>query len=219
MLMNRFSHAIFLFFALFASSQFYGNSLLTIGELQLQANAKQQSLGEVIPIDAARNYCLRLEVRGTGEEGATFWPILEQSDGNHLPIAAFQLNAFAGTETTLLRDARPGDTELLVADASKWQPPEVGKIVAFMAAADLSDLPNRNIEYYVQKISEQDGKWLLTMSRPIQRAWAAGTTLRQHRDGGYMTFGLLPINLTSDWQQVEGCAFAAPVSEDRKSVV
>ncbi|MBR6470613.1 MAG: hypothetical protein IKS83_02340, partial [Victivallales bacterium] len=147
--------------------------------------------------------------------GATFWPILEQSDSNHLPIAAFQLNALPGTETTLLRDARPGDTELLVADDSKWQPTAFGKIVAFVAAADLSYLPNRNIEYYVQKISEQDGKWLLTMSRPIQRAWAAGTTLRQHRDGGYMTFGLLPINLTSDWQQVEGCVFAAPVSEGK----
>ena len=215
MLMNRLFHAIFILLAFFASSQFYGNSLLTLDNLQLQASAKQQSLGEVIPIDAARNYRLHLEVRSSSEAGATFWPILEQSDSNHLPIAAFQLNALPGTETTLLRDARPGDTELLVADASKWQPPEVGKIVAFMAATDLSDLPNRNIEYYVQKISEQDGKWLITMSRPIQRAWAAGTTLRQHRDGGYMTFGLLPINLTSDWQQVECCAFAAPASEGK----
>ncbi|MBQ9368012.1 MAG: hypothetical protein IJT83_09545, partial [Victivallales bacterium] len=172
----------------------------------------QQAIGVVIPIDSTQNYRLRMEIRGTGEEGATFWPILEQSDSKHLPISAFQLNAVTGTETSLLRDARAGETELLVADASKWQPPEQGKILAFNAASDLTDLPNRNIEYYLQKISEVDGKWLLTMSRPLQRAWSAGTMLRQHRDGGYMTFGLSPVNLTSDWQQMEGFAFAAPAS-------
>ena len=210
--MNRLSHAFFLLLAFLASWPFYGKELLTLRELQLKASATQQAIGEVIPIDSTRNYRLRMEIRGTSEAGATFWPILEQSDQKHLPISAFQLNAVAGTETTLLRDARAGDTELLVTDASKWQPPEQGKILAFGASADLSDLPNRNIEYYVQKISEVDEKWLLTMNRPLQRTWTAGTTLRQHRDGGYMTFGLQPIELNTAWQQIECCAFAAPAS-------
>ena len=124
--------------------------LLTLDNLQLAASERQQPLGDLFPIDSARNYRLCLEVRATGGDGATFWPILEQYDNKRLPIASFQLNAIAGTETTLLRDVHAGDTELLVADSSKWLPPEQGKIVAFNAAADLSDLPNRNIEYYAR---------------------------------------------------------------------
>ncbi|MBP5300936.1 MAG: beta-galactosidase [Victivallales bacterium] len=190
----------------------FGESILSIQHLSLGAGAQPQQVGEEVPLEADRDYRLCMELRGTGESGATLLPVLEQFDRAHRLISSFQLNAVSGTETTLSHDAQPGDTVLWVADASKWLAPTRGKIVALEAREDLSDLPNRNIEYYVEQIDERNGSWAVTMSRPLQHAWPAGTSLRQHCDGGFMTFGLATIELSSEWKTLECYAFAAPPS-------
>ena len=136
-----------------------------------------------LPVDPERDYLLAGEFAAECDvKGFTFG--LELFDKNGRPIWPHEVRAIAGTETRTVRAAKRGDRVLYVADASKWN---IGaaRILALGAKPDLSDLPARDIAYYVTKKTRDGDGWKLEFSRPLPRDIASGTPVRLHGDGAH----------------------------------
>lgn len=184
-------------------------NLLPVTETKITEANKVVLVGDFVAVDPAKAY--RLSGRLRGAPGKVDLGVMLYDSGRR-EIGAFMLNAIAGTETVLVQPVKRGDRKIEVADGSKWLAPEQGKIAVFNAAPDLSDLPNRNIEYYVDAVTRGAAGWTVTFSRPLERDYPAGTGVRQHRDGGRMTFGLLPLDAGPDWTEFSGTALPAQPS-------
>ena len=134
-----------------------------------------------IPVDTARSYLLTGEFAADGDvKDFTFG--LELFDRNGRTIYPHEVRAIPGTETRTTRAAKKGDRALWVEDAAKWNI-LAARILALGAKADLSDLPARDIAYYVVKKTRDGEAWKLEFSRPLPRDIAAGTPVRLHGDG------------------------------------
>lgn len=145
------------------------------------------------PVDTARDWLLTGEFTAEcAVKGFTFG--LELFDANGRPIWPHEVRAIAGTETRVLRAAKKGDRALWVEDAAKWN---IGaaRIVAFGARPDLSDLPARDIAYYVVKKTRDGEAWKLEFSRPLPHDVAAGTWVRLHGDGAHAIVAAFRIDL------------------------
>ena len=141
----------------------------------------QKLVSKRLPVDTAREYLLTGEFTADGDvKEFTFG--LELYDQNGRAIHPHEVRAIAGTETRTIRAAKKGDRVLYVADASKWN---IGaaRILALGAKPDLSDLPARDIAYYVTKKTRDGAGWKLEFSRPLPRDIASETPVRLHGDG------------------------------------
>lgn len=188
-----------------AGSAGAGN-LLPVMEAKITEAEKVVPVGDFLAVDPAKAY--RLSGRLRGAAGKVDIGLMLYDSGKR-EIGAFMLNALPGTETALTRPVKQGDCKIEVADASKWLAPQQGKIAVFNAAPDLSDLPNRNIEYYVDAVTRGATGWTVTFSRPLEHNYPAGTMVRQHRDGGRMTFGMPLLDVEPEWTDFSGTAFQA----------
>ena len=113
---------------------------------------------------------------------------IRQYDSAKRPIAPHHVNASPETLTELAEPLVRGGKSIFVKDASKWSFPEKGKIVAFGAKKDLSDLPNRKQAYYVTGVEQKGNRYVVTFDRQIPFNAPAGTGVRLHRDGGNVSF-------------------------------
>ena len=106
------------------------------------------------PVDPARDCLLAGEFTAEGDvKDFTFG--LELFDKNGRPIWPHEVRAIAGTETRTIRAAKKGDRVLWIEDASKWNL-RSARIVALGARPDRSDLPSRDIAYYVTKKTREN---------------------------------------------------------------
>ena len=104
--------------------------------------------------------------------------------------------------TALAEDAKKGAKTIVVKDASQWKK---GKyyFVAFDASEDMSDIPNFNISPMIEKIEQTGDKYTITLTAPLEKNYAAGTNIRQHRGGAtyvYRKSGRAP----KDWMTWKG---------------
>ena len=102
--------------------------------------------------------------------------------------------------TELAKDAKVGDRSITVKDGSKWKKDTQ---VAFNAKKDKSDIPNYDIAKYTTKIEKQGDVWVISLSAPLKKAYAAGTNVRQHLSGGYIYSSIVRVP-TSDWKTYTG---------------
>ena len=102
--------------------------------------------------------------------------------------------------TELAKDAKVGDRSITVKDGSMWKKDTQ---VAFNAKKDKSDIPNYDIAKYTTKIEKQGDVWVISLSTPLKKAYAAGTNVRQHLSGGYIYSSIVRVP-TSDWKTYTG---------------
>ena len=183
------------------SAALYGNILKVTTLEGNKPNAMTES-AEFIKINPECGYKFSGKLIGNdggkAAVGLSFYDIAKRK------IYPSQVNAVVNTETELLKAVKKGDTAFIVKDASKWRKPASAPIVAFNVKKDCSDLPNSNVLYYIKSIKKVDNGYEITMSRPVQRAYAAGVLVRQHHDGGWNNLGIAPQNITPTGTTLKG---------------
>lgn len=136
-------------------------------------------------------------------------------DINRRVIHPHLVNAAKGTEVKLLKPAKKGEKSFIIADNPLWQNYKKYRLAAFNAQADMSDLPNRLCEYYIEKCEKTAEGILVTMTRPLSRNYPAGMLVRMHGDAGWMSFdpsviGATPkgidFKLSTEWAKAPGHA-------------
>ena len=139
--------------------------------------------GDLIPVDPASDYLLSGQFRG-GKSGR-FVLGLECFDARRQPIAMHHVNPVPGTLTVLSAPAKKGSDFIMIENGSAWEKIP-GKVAVFHAKEDLSDLPNRNVHYYVTAVTREKGGWRVAFNRPLARNYPAGTAVRMHKEGGVL---------------------------------
>jgi hypothetical protein len=92
-------------------------------------------------------------------------------------------NNTKGSFTTLAAAVAKGAKSLSVKDASKWKKGPY-YFVAFNAKEDMSDIPNFNVAGVITRIEKNGDGYTITFSKALEKAYPAGTKVRQHRSGG-----------------------------------
>ena len=111
-------------------------------------------------------------------------------------------NAEANSDTEMTEDAKKGDTVFRIKNGKGWQKYK-GCIIALNTMPDYSDLPNFNlIRIPIKSVTEADGNWTVTLSKPLSVNISAGTPVRLHRPGG--TFYIVANRkLRASWLKFE----------------
>lgn len=160
-------------------------------EVTLNKSAKFTVLTDYMPLDNTQSYFLKVDVSGVSGYVDI---MIDQYSSSQRRIAPHQVNAVANTQTELVADAVKGEKSFLVKDASMWNPSKQGKLVAFNAKEDFSDLPNSALEYYITSVKQENGSWRVTLNRPLSKTYAAKTGIRLHADCNYLIIRLqLPL--------------------------
>ncbi len=103
-------------------------------------------------------------------------------DAGKQQIIPAYVNVVPGSDTTLAAEAKAGDRQITVKDASRWKNAP-HRYVAFNTKADLSDLPNRGII----EIASIEGN-VVRLKSPLAASKAAGAAVRQHKSGDFYIY-------------------------------
>lgn len=162
-------------------------SFITAAEIPITAMGKQQDISGMIPVDANKAYDLILLAKG---DMGTMTITVVQFDARKRRIGAYHVSANTKSLTQTVGPAIRGAKSFIVKDASGWTPVTGGRnILVFNAKADLSDLPNFAIDYYVKGLTQQaDGTWKMEMSDKLRNSYPDSTFVRQHSDGANMAW-------------------------------
>ncbi len=154
----------------------------------------------MLTIDPRKTYKLSGEFRAADGTVPTkiYFGVMEL-DVNGRLVSSNDVFAIKDSDTVLSADAKAGDTVIQVRDASKWQQ-NVSSSAAFNIAADLSDLPNRDISPAIKSITRNADFFTLHLSAPLRKNYAAGTPVRQHRHAGSYHYTHGNKQLTHQWQ-------------------
>jgi len=137
-----------------------------------------------VPVDPEQKYRISGSFRQGGTEPASiyFGIAFYDEKGRYFDFA--NSNAVPNSDTELTAAAKKGDTELRIKNGTGWQKFK-GTAIALNTAPDYSDLPNFNlIRIPIQSVTEAEGVWTVTLSKPLSADIPAGTALRLHRPGG-----------------------------------
>lgn len=142
------------------------------------------------PIDPTKKYTIAMDMAvGKGKKNTVILFGLAPALPNGKMYHAQHIQTINGTFTEVAADAKRGDTQLKLKDASKWVTTS-SKGIALNAKEDYSDIPNLRVYPMDVKSKVKDGDvWTLTLAKPLHLNLAAGTKVRQHAYGGYFYFG------------------------------
>lgn len=136
---------------------------------------------DTIGIDPETRYTIGvLARRAVGTTGnPRLWVVMEMldKDGKVLEPAAWRIASEELGELT--GDVKHGDRTLRIKGADKWLAVNGGKVLAFDAKSDQSDLPNFALSSRIENISPEG---VVTLARPVYRDYPAGTVVRCHRE-------------------------------------
>ncbi len=158
-------------------------------------------------VNPAKKYKISGKFRAApGTQGDVFYFGFVPLDAAGKSINSEMVNAFPKSATELAAPAKAGDKVVKVKDASKWDAKTQWGVIAFDAKDDLSDLPNRNLSETVQgKIENKNGVWEIALKKPLDKAYPAGTKVRQHTYGAtYLYTGNPGQKTTADWKTFSG---------------
>ena len=140
---------------------------------------------QVIKIDPAKKYRISGEFCLKGGKPVSLSLGFVPYDKNKVQIYPNAVLGDNKTLTTVAEDAKKGDKVVKLKDASKWDAKTPYSYIVFNAAEDYSDLPNRSMIHTVAPNARQAGElWEITLKTPLKADIAAGTPVRQQRDGG-----------------------------------
>ena len=137
-----------------------------------------------IPVDLAKKYLVTFEYRLApgSEPGCGFYFAPINWTDNDKVITCDSQYITPGSETVLAAPVKKGDRIVRIKDGSKW----IAKYgaIAFNAKKDLSDLPNLDVIRLTGLTKKANNIWEASLRTPVTRAYALGTAVRNHRDGG-----------------------------------
>ncbi|MBR4673034.1 MAG: hypothetical protein IKP00_01080 [Victivallales bacterium] len=158
---------------------------------------------EYIEIDPEGTYELSGNFCGEGDDKANHVDFgLALYDKNKQLITHSSMDAMPESEAVLAEDVAKGAKELKLKDTADWASlvKKGGRIVAMGAEEDYSDLPNRNLCYYVTKLDKKGDILCVELSTPAYKGYPAGTKVRLHKDGGYQWCLLEFSSMTPTWK-------------------
>ena len=120
-------------------------------------------------------------------------------------MGAVTVNADKGTESVLAREVKPGDKTILVKATPKWTK-RPSTAVVWGVKEDLSDLPNFNLIGFITGMQPAGENVEVALRAPAKAAVPAGTSVRIHREGGYMYTGGYCMPKTDDFTKLKGKA-------------
>lgn len=145
------------------------------------AGATTATLSDFIAVDPSRAYQLAGWFRTADGSECQIRFGLECYDADRQLIKLEEVNYNVGTLCRLLEDAKEGD-KFIVTDGSRtgftahpFMP------VAFNAAGDCSDLPNRELSSAPVSLEPYGVGVKVSFAEPLSRNYPAGTPVRQHR--------------------------------------
>ena len=158
-------------------------------------------------VDPAKKYVISGEFRFLGTVprsfNAGFMPLTSKNQS----ISSGNIDAVAGTETVLAAEAKAGDTAIKVADAAKWNNRRAACAVVFDALDNYADFPNFScVGMKTGSVKKNGGVWEIELAKPLAKAYAAGTRVRQHLFGGTFIYSISKTRkeLSGDWQKFSG---------------
>lgn len=177
--------------------EFSAGKIVTNGRVMLRSK-------KMIAIDPAKKYTFKMNMVAPGAKKASvvlFGIYPANAKGALLNANRFQCNP--KTFTQVVEAAPKGAASIKVKNGAAWNFKSKFTAIAVNAKADNSDIPNSNIiSNSIKEVKKEGDVWVLTLHRPLTRAIAANTNIRQHFDGGYFYFGTYyslkdkPVTLT-----------------------
>ena len=163
---------------------------------------------ETYRIDPTKTYRLTGKFKALKPEKGWFIFGLAPLDGSWKNIQPDAVNIVNGTDTVLAKEAKKGDTTLVLKDSAGWKNGAYLQ-VKFNTKPDLSDLPNREGIPF----SRIEGN-IVTLKTSLRKDYPAGTAGRQHESGNsYMYSGAAYQNVPADkWVE-----FAGEISGESRS--
>ncbi|MBQ7206463.1 MAG: hypothetical protein IJS01_01565 [Lentisphaeria bacterium] len=158
-------------------------------------------------VDPAKKYVISGEFRFLGTLPRSFNAGLMPMTEKNMPISSVCIDAVAGTETVLAAPAEAGDTVLKVADALRWNNKRPSCGVAFNVKDNRADLPNFScIGMKTGSVNKNGDDWEIRLGKPLPKAYAAGTRVRQHLFGGTFIYSIAKFkkDLSGEWQKFSG---------------
>jgi len=160
---------------------------------------------EQIKVDPAKKYRISGEFCLNGGKPVTLYLGFVPYDKNKdqiRPNAVFGSNS---TLTTVAENAKKGDKVIKVKDASKWNTKSQHSYIAFKAAKDYSDMPNRNSVPTAAPNARQVGSvWEIALKTPLKADIAAGTAVRQQFDGATYIYAAGSFKTVGVWTSRSG---------------
>lgn len=164
--------------------EFSDSKIVTNGRVMLTSR-------KLITIDPAKKYTFKMNMVAPEAKKASvvlFGILPANAKGATLPANRFQCNP--KTFTQVVEAAPKGATSIKVKNGAAWNFKSKFTVIAVNAKADNSDIPNTNIiSNSIKEVKKEGDIWVLTLHKPLGRAIAANTNIRQHFDGGYFYFG------------------------------
>ena len=144
-----------------------------------------------IKFDPAAKYTLSMEIKkADNAKTARFYAGFFCLDNKNRRMGYYNVDAVVKSDTVLTAAVKAGDKIIKIKDGSAWK--KFG-FVAFNTKADYSDLPNYAAFGSVNNVKKEGNDWVITLSRPIPKAYPAGTAVREQMPGGYLyTFYDIP---------------------------
>ena len=145
-------------------------------------------LSDYIPVDAAKKYTLSIDAKcvAQADKKACFFVGYQPYTAHKRSIAPWSSFVVKNTATELAAPVKKGDKVIKVKNGAGFVK-IAHAVIVFDAKDDLSDLPNTKIVARgVTAIAKKDGFWEISLAKPVNRDFAAGTKIRQHSDSGYL---------------------------------
>lgn len=151
---------------------------------------------KITKIDPNKFYEASVWVKAAGAKPTFGYLGIASYDAQKRYIAHEHVMDVKNSLTELAEACQPTDTAIKIKDGAEWNK-GAAQAVAFNAKADKSDIPNRNV-VFMKSIKKNGDVYEVTLDKPVGKAYAAGTKVRQHIAGGfiYPKYGKVPTEWT-----------------------
>lgn len=136
-------------------------------------------------IDSSKSYLVSVKIKAVGDTPSLAHLGVMPYDDQGRYIDSHNAKTVRDSQTELVAACEPDAVVLVVKDCSKWSK-SPSTVVAFDVREDESDLPNFNVSASIKGIEKRDDVFELTLTKPVGKAYSAGTKIRQHVMGGYV---------------------------------
>ena len=138
-------------------------------------------------IDPAKKYKLEADINVVSGGPVTNYFGFYLYDKSNRVIGAHHVSVVLKSESSFVKAAKKGDTVVTLASNPVWLKNKP-YAMALNPRKDYSDLPNFDL-LFVKSVKSAGAVMEVTLTAPLKKDIAAGTTVRLHVPGGYMYTG------------------------------
>lgn len=160
---------------------------------------------QMLAVDPGKIYKLSGEFMAKpGTTPAKLYFGIASFDSGKKMVVSESIYGVKGTDTELVEDAKAGDTVLKIKNFSLKTWRRFGGLIAFNTKPDFSDLPNMDLAGPVASVEASktpEGFFLVTLKKPLKKAYPKGTAIRYHFSAGtYQYSGAANAQLSHEWK-------------------